>query len=355
MQPIAEALASITLGAPAQFKNMTLIPLFAAADRAPGYLLLNDALERKLARVSEVSEAGRVPELMFVNDAAEKILLVDGEELTGARQNRILNVSMLVGAHRELKIPVSCVEAGRWHYKSRHFESAGRTLFARARANKMRKVSASLRDYGSRHSDQGEIWNDISAKAKFMRCDSPTESMSDIFEQQQSQIEDYVTAFITQMDTPSPLVGEGRDGGKSPPVAGEGGGERAPGFSPSPLVGEGRGEGGSQQHQVGALFAINGLDLFDAPATFRKFMAKLLRSYAMDAIESPQPDARPPVEAVVRKFLDDMQAAALERFPALGEGEDLRIGSDEVAGGALFADNRVVHLCAFQVGNATAR
>ena len=50
---------------------------------------------------------------------------------------------------------------------------------------------------------------------------------------------------------------------------------------------------------------------------------------------------------VVRKFLDDMQAAALERFPALGEGEDLRIESDAVAGGARFADNRVVHLRGF--------
>ena len=84
-------------------------------------------------------------------------------------------------------------------------------------------------------------------------------------------------------------------------------------------------------------------------------MAKLLRSYAMDAIEAPQRDAKPPVEAVVRKFLDDMQAAALERFPALGEGEDLRIESDELAGGALFADNRVVHLCAFQIGKKAAR
>lgn len=327
MQPIAEALASIKLGAPAQFQNMTLIPLYAAEDRAPGYLLLDDALERKLARVSEVSEAGQVPELMFVNDAAEKVLLVDGEELVGARQNRILNVSMLVGAHRELKIPVSCVEQGRWHYKSRHFESAERTLYARARANKMRSVSASMRERGSRHSDQGEIWNDISAKARYMHCESPTESMSDIYEQQQANIEDYVTAFLPQQKTSSPLEGEGGDEGKT--------------------------------HQVGALFAINGkvvgLDLFDSPATFRKSMAKLLRSYAMDAIEVPQRDARPPVEAVVRKFLDDMQAAALGRFPALGEGEDLRIESEAVAGGALFAGNRVVHLCAFQVRKDAAR
>jgi len=58
---------------------------------------------------------------------------------------------------------------------------------------------------------------------------------------------------------------------------------------------------------------------------------------------------------VVRKFLDDMQAAALERFPAPGEGEDLRIESDAVAGGALYADNRVVHLCSFPAEPSRAR
>ena len=49
----------------------------------------------------------------------------------------------------------------------------------------------------------------------------------------------------------------------------------------------------------------------------------------------------------MRKFLDDMKAASLERFPALGEGEDPRIESDAVAGGALYAGNHVVHLCSF--------
>ena len=104
MQPIAEAIARIKLGEPAQFQNLTMFPLLAAQDRAPGYLLLDDALERKLARVSEVSDAGTVPELMFVNEAPGKVLLVDGEEIVGARQNRILNVTVLIGPNRQIKI-----------------------------------------------------------------------------------------------------------------------------------------------------------------------------------------------------------------------------------------------------------
>ena len=60
------------------------------------------------------SESGSVPELVVENPLAERVLLYDGEELVGAKQNRILNVSVLVEAKSTLTIPVSCVEQGRW-------------------------------------------------------------------------------------------------------------------------------------------------------------------------------------------------------------------------------------------------
>ena len=55
-----------------------------------------------------------MPELVVENPLDERVLLYDGEELVGAKQNRILNVSVLVEAKSTLTIPVSCVEQGRW-------------------------------------------------------------------------------------------------------------------------------------------------------------------------------------------------------------------------------------------------
>jgi hypothetical protein len=84
------------------------------------YITLDEALPRGLC-VAETSEAGSVPELVVENPLTERVLLYDGEELVGAKQNRILNVSVLVEAMSGLTIPVSCVEQGRWRRQSVHF------------------------------------------------------------------------------------------------------------------------------------------------------------------------------------------------------------------------------------------
>jgi|SRR6188508_3801748 len=64
---------------------------------AATHIILDEALPRAL-RIAETSESGSVPELVVENPLAERVLLHDGEELLGAKQNRILDVSVLVAA-----------------------------------------------------------------------------------------------------------------------------------------------------------------------------------------------------------------------------------------------------------------
>jgi hypothetical protein len=301
---IESTLAGLSLGKPHCFKNMAVFPLLGAARSEPGYLTLDDALGNGVARITEVSESGTVPELRFDNSAPQSVLLVDGEELVGAKQNRVLNLTLLVGSDRSVRIPVSCVEKGRWSYRSREFAGTRRSFFAKGRAKKMASVSASLASTGSRQGDQAEVWSDITFKFCAMDSSSPSMAIGDLYDARSSSIQDYVGAFRAD-----------------------------------PL-------------QRGAVFAIDGkvvgLELFDAPATFAKLLEKLVTSYALDALEQPK-DAPAPAETAVREFLERMKTAATQRYPAIAEGGDVRLRAPGVAGGALVAEGRVVHLAAFKV------
>jgi hypothetical protein len=307
MKVIIDTASKVKIGTATSFRNLTVFPLLAGNGTAADYLTLDEALSQKCATITEVSEGGSVPELKFANSSGKRIFLLDGEELIGAKQNRVLNLSILVPAGKTIVIPVSCVEAGRWHHRSREFSSAPRAHYAEGRARKMAQVSESMRSSGRRTSNQGEVWRNISEKFSKFGSSSPTSAMSDIYEQQSGRLEDYVRSFT--------------------PAAG----------------------------QVGAVFIINGrivgLDLFDFPETFQKLLPKLLRSYGLDALDragSASAEPQPlPSEVEVDKFLKEVMAAEAVEFPAIGQGQDLRLTGSSLTGAALAADDRVVHLSAF--------
>ncbi|MFN0040988.1 MAG: ARPP-1 family domain-containing protein [Burkholderiales bacterium] len=305
MNPIQSALSRLSLGQAQAFANMALFPLIAAHVEAPDYLVLEEALKSDVGRITEISEGGRVPELAFENNAPARVLLVDGEELIGARQNRVLNISILVPAGKKLAIPVSCCEQGRWRYTgSREFASSDSALFARAKAKKMLRVSESMRSHGERRSDQDEIWDDIAMKSARLKVESGTSAMADVYAQHRARLDGYVSAFALQ-----------------------------PG-------------------QSGAVVAIDGkvagLELFDSPATFGHFFQKLLRSFALDAIDVEEPVTSVPAAEIAKAFLEHLAAASAETFAALGDGEDVRLHGPDVVAGALVADGRVRHLAGFR-------
>jgi hypothetical protein len=70
-------------------------------------------MESGLFTVTVVSEGETVPELKVINKGGRAVLLLDGEELSGAKQSRVLNATNLMAAQTEVIIPVSCTEHGR--------------------------------------------------------------------------------------------------------------------------------------------------------------------------------------------------------------------------------------------------
>ncbi len=198
MSAISTTLEKLSVGQTTAHNNMAWFPLLDAASPAADYLTLDEALNQGHARVTEVDEGGSVPELMFSNESARRVLLLDGEELVGAKQNRVLNITILVGAGQKLTIPVSCVEEGRWGYRSRDFSSADRAMYARGRARKMSQVSASLRERGERHADQHDVWDGVASMARCLSVESSTEAMADAYEQSAESLASYTDGIQTR-------------------------------------------------------------------------------------------------------------------------------------------------------------
>ena len=241
--------------------------------------------------------------MKVVNRGDVAVLLLDGEELVGAKQNRVLNLTILVPPQHTATIPVSCVESGRWRHVSHQFGSAPRTQFAEGRAAKMHQVTNSLLSSGARRSDQSAVWNAIAEKSARLGAESDTAAMSAMYDKVDHSLEEFVAAF--------------------PPV----------------------------ERQVGAVFLVNGclvgLELFDAPGTWRKLSPKLVRSYALDAIDRASRRGASVAPPNGRYLIDAVMSSQGAVFPAVGEGEDVRLSGLDMTGAALVARNRTIHLSAF--------
>lgn len=317
MQHISQSLLALEAGAAIHFGSLSMVPLRALRDEpVSGYLTLAEALQTQRSRVTEVSAGGSVPELAFENLSADAdVLLLDGEELVGAKQNRVLNLTVLVGPGKRIVIPVSCVEQGRWRHESHEFAASGNALFAGARAAKMAQVSESLRREGSRRADQGDVWARVAEKAEALDVRSATGAMSEVFAARERERDAYSRAFEAQ-----------------------------PG-------------------QVGAVFVVHGrapivgLELFDSASTFARCLPKLLGSFVLEAIDRPSAGPAEQCAEAARQdaigLIAALAACPPARFAALGEGEDLRYTATGLTGAGLLARGRLVHLSAFRTRSAS--
>ena len=305
MDPIKAFLEIVKIARKQVYKNLTIFPLLAPDGIEPEYLVLEQALDEKLIRITELDNEGSVPELKLKNLGKKNILIIEGEELVGAKQNRIVNTSFLVAGRTEVVIPVSCVEQRRWSYRSETFGSGQKMMHASLRRMHQEDVKSSLKHGRGYRSDQGRIWDNIADKLKRMEVPSPTSAMADVYE----SYEDAMTEFLNKFQ----------------------------------LI----------EWQVGAVFAINGqilgLEGFGCHDTFKRFFEKLVKSYALDALDSrdsSREESVPPNKA--RRFIESALKGKGENHPSIGLGTNITFESYTLSGSAIVEGDRVLHLSAFK-------
>lgn len=159
MRVLDELLNSITVGEPQVFEEVQVFPLFSSrGESAAPFLQLDEALAEGLAEITEVSDGGSIPQLTVTNKSPRDIIIYDGQQLIGAKQNRIVNITVVVAANSTLPIPVSCVEQGRWRYTSPGFSSSDHFSYPSLRSATHSSVTRNQETMGSSHSDQSRVW-----------------------------------------------------------------------------------------------------------------------------------------------------------------------------------------------------
>jgi len=283
--------------------ELAVVPLFCTMVDGPDYITLKEALAGGGLTISEISQGGSVPELKVINNSSHNVLLLDGEELAGAKQNRVLNTTILVAAGSSALIPVSCTEQGRWSYRSAYFEDSDVCMSPSLRSRKNASVSCSLAESQSFRSNQGEVWESIEELHSSHRTSSDTGAMKDAYEARREDMISFLEAFPCQEEQCGMAV----------------------------LI-KGR---------------VAGVEMVSRPAAYSQLHAKLLNSYAMDIPQS-RPGQSPANITKVRTILERMMVAEERRFPSVGMGEDCRYTAKGLLGSGLLVEEWFVHMAFFR-------
>jgi hypothetical protein len=280
-----------------------LIPVSLPDGEGVEYLTLGEAMAQGKLAITEVSEGGSVPELKVTNRGAKPVLLMDGEELRGAKQNRVVNATILIPEKCERVIPVSCTERGRWHAVSRQFDDAGVVMARHIRAQKNRSVAYCIQREGAFRSDQGGVWERIASLVADTGVHSRTGAMHDVFREKGDDLDGLVQGFD---------CAQGQKG----------------------LITFIHGE-------------VAGFEIFSSARAFGLLFPKLVRSYAMEALTVKGDKRKVASAAKAQAFLGRLDKCLVSRHPSVGYGEDIRFEAAGVVGSGLLHQGAFVHAAFF--------
>jgi hypothetical protein len=255
-------------------------------------------------RVREVSDSGIVGDLLVMNTGSIAVLALDGEELAGAKQNRILNTTVLLAPDSRTVIPVSCTEQGRWHYAvSREFKSSDSFAPPRIREHAKRAVNESLASELGFRADQGAVWDHVACLAAEARVHSTTRAMSDVVKARLPNLDRIAARFAAQ---------PGQCG----------------------LLAFADGE-------------VLGFDAVSRSYVYSSLHTRLLRSYLLDTESEGNSLPAADYESMAIGFLQSCAASEQRSFKSPALGDDFRYTGGRVVGSALLAAGEVVHSAFF--------
>jgi hypothetical protein len=301
LEEFRKLLAKLKIGKPQHHQNLTIFPISTNGKSASKFDLLEPAIKQGRAVITETAEGGSVPKVFLKNLGDTILLIPEGEILVGAKQNRVIQRTVLALAATEREVAVCCVEQGRWNHISDHFEAKA-FAHPRLRGAKMQSIHASDADDESAGDVQGRVWDEVASCMSDLGAASATESLTDGFAASHDRLKDYRKAFALP--------------------------ENARGF----IAASGD--------------SIIGADVFDSTETMKKLWKRLSDAYFLEAVREPAARPKSKVEgarAFLKKVSDSIE---LEKAQS-SAGFAVKIRGEKLAGSALLDEDGLVHLSTF--------
>ncbi len=293
-------------------RNLLIFPMIGGNGFGGDVLTIEEATERALLDIVETKE---VESAHLRYRGKEPVYLVDGEEIVGALQNRILNTSIYIENPVDAKIPVTCAEERRWGGTDSAFRAGAVTAFPSLRAILAKSVTRSLETTGKFKSDQQKVWDTIERSLNTLRVRSVTSSMHDLYITLSSEIDHYINEFFYGIDSE---FSDGKNGGFCGFLA-----------------------------YCGERFL--GMELFPSARFFNKFREKLLKGYVLEAMSLSNIQTSLIDRKRAKRWIDNVLDRDFRRFNGVIEGTEFRyIGRKNVAK-ALFHKDSLIHLSAFSL------
>ncbi|MCW5907190.1 MAG: hypothetical protein KIS94_04985 [Chitinophagales bacterium] len=273
------------------------------------YVSLADAMQKNQVEVTEVDESGTVNEIYVINRSKHFVFLMDGDILSGAKQNRVLNTSVLLAPEAKTILPVSCVEQGRWNYKSNSFRSTDYVAPVEMRKRKSEAVTANLKHTNQHFADQSQVWSNVSEYSSKFSVISASSNLSDVFEQRESSYEKLLHSFCPESEA------------------------------------------------NGVAFFIDkqlkNIDVFNRQDIYKEYFPKMIKGAALDVYGVESKNQLPEAEAFFKTLdlLDKIETIEPEIHKGVGAGQEKRFGSAEVSGFELQLNGHLIHLSAHAGSN----
>lgn len=298
------------LGDPITTGGLGMVPIIISGGghrvRMPAIDLLDDALEQNDVQVSEVSDKGDVPFLFLDNGSLNHVLVLNGMELIGGKQNRICNTDIIAPRGRKIRIPVSCVERRRWHYNQPHFTTSGALFRSSSRSLLNRSVSNTVRFRNQFLSNQHAVWSQVDRSLE----EFSTKSRTADFQAVRENVKSRVDAIVNGLQ----------------PV----------------------------RSQIGAIFVLEdgdilGAEILGSTELFAKSIAKIVKGFALDAINAKE--IKTVDNASVLKWWEKLLASPIQKHRSVGPGTDIRIDLKDITAAGLTFNCNLIHLAAFPIAN----